>query len=371
MSARKQVAGSPVRGRIVMAVLHQEVRSPLPKIAPLLIGALEKSGWAVVTTFWGGRGPKEGWTTKILSRSRDLVLALATLAVHKDAVLFVNSSHSPRAIVRDVPLVLGAKALGRASLVLWHGSRSALVAGRPHALFTVGTGLLCRSADAVLVLSSAELEACQRIFPRGRYVLVANPYESKMPAPDWTSETCSILFVGRLMQEKGIYELLDAFAGLRTAQDWRLILVGDGPEGSAVADWIAAHGLSTRVEMPGYLDEPALRRQYMDASIFVLPSYSEGFPTAISEAMDAGLPVVTTRCGGMADHLDEGVNCLFVKARDAGDLERVLARLVDDPELRKSMGNANRRKVQGFAPDVVVGPYLRALEAARARKESE
>ena len=175
-----------------------------------------------------------------------------------------------------------------------------------------------------------------------------------------------ILFVSRVMRAKGVFELLEAFGKLSETHACTLSIVGDGPDMTGVVEWVGSHG--AQVSMPGYLDDAGLARQYACADIFVLPtSHSEGFPTVVSEAMDAGLPIVTTRRAGMIDHLEEGVNCLFVKERDPIGLEVAVAKLMDDPELRASMGEANRLKAESFAPEIVVGQYVRALEYVTAR----
>lgn len=163
------------------------------------------------------------------------------------------------------------------------------------------------------------------------------------------------------MRAKGVFDLLEAFGRLSETRPCSLSIVGDGPDMSAVVKWVTSHG--AQVDMPGYLDEVGLERQYACADIFVLPtSHAEGFPTVVSEAMDAGLPIVTTRRAGMIDHLKEGENCLFVQEGDSAGLEAAIARLMDQPDLRESMGEANRRKVDSFAPEVVVKQYVQALE---------
>jgi glycosyltransferase involved in cell wall biosynthesis len=171
------------------------------------------------------------------------------------------------------------------------------------------------------------------------------------------------LFVGRIIEAKGVFDLLEAFEEVAQTDSCRLSLVGDGEDRPAVSEWVREHGLSDRVDLPGYVDGNDLVQQYLDAAVFVLPTYSEGFPTVISEAMDAGLPIVTTPCRGMADRLAEGVNCLFVQPRDPHGLAVAVLRLLHDADLREIMGDANRRTVEAFAPEVAVRDYLRALES--------
>lgn len=352
-----------------MAVLHPSVRSPLPRITPLLAAALERRGWVVVTTFWGGRTSDEGWMRKIADRSLELGRALGKLRAHRASLLLVNSAHTRRGVGRDLPLVVGARCMGHGAVVLWHGSGPERIEQQPWSPFAVASRLLCRLADAVLVLSSGELSHWRRIEPAGRFVLVTNPYVTHLtPLRREEGAAPTILFVGRLLRGKGVYELVEAFSAVAAGRRCRLVVVGDGPERPSLAEAVTGAGLSDRVEMPGYLDPEALRRQYESADLFVLPSYSEGFPTVLSEAMDAGLPIVTTRCGGMVDHLIEEENCLFVRPRDPHGLEDALARLLDDAGLRERMGAANRRAVQGFAPDEVVVAYDEVLRAVAARR---
>jgi glycosyltransferase involved in cell wall biosynthesis len=77
--------------------------------------------------------------------------------------------------------------------------------------------------------------------------------------------------------------------------------------------------------------------------------------------MSAGLPIITTKTRGIADHLDEGTNAIFVPPRDSAALSRALERILDDALLRKRMAEANRKKVDEFAPSRVAAHYLDTL----------
>ena len=353
------------RGQIVMAVLHPSASGPLPKIAPLLVAVLERSGWAVEETYWGSRRSDEGLARRLLDRSLELVIALGKLALRSGAILFVNTSHSGRSLVRDLPLILGAKCLGHRAVVLLHGSEPELLCASPRSPFAFASAMLARWADAVLLLSDEEVRAWQRHVPQGRFFLVANPYVKHMPQVSRRAHTVpTILFVGRIIEAKGVLDLLQAFEEVAQTESCRMSLVGEGEDLHAVSEWVRAHRLSDRIDLPGYVNGQELVQQYLDAVVFVLPTYhSEGFPTVISEAMDSGLPIVTTRRRGMADRLAEGVNCLFVLPRDPHGLAAAVRRLLRDPNLREAIGEANRRRVEAFAPDVVVRDYLRALES--------
>jgi glycosyltransferase involved in cell wall biosynthesis len=174
------------------------------------------------------------------------------------------------------------------------------------------------------------------------------------------------MFAGRLVIEKGILDLLAAVALLPRGEGCRLLVCGSGPAEAEVREKARALSLGDRVVFAGHLAGSELAKAYASADVFVLPSYSEGFPTAITEAMDAGLPIITTRIRGMADHLAQGENALFVPVRDPRALAEALARILGDDTLRAAMSRANHQKVHDFAPSRVAAQYLQAIREIAA-----
>jgi glycosyltransferase involved in cell wall biosynthesis len=114
--------------------------------------------------------------------------------------------------------------------------------------------------------------------------------------------------------------------------------------------------------MAGYLQGDDLQRAYRSANLFVFPSWREGFPTVITEAMDAGLPIVTTYIRGAADHLKEGVHACFVPPQNPVALAAAIRRVLAEPELQARMAQANRAKVKEFAPAIIGEQYLGILK---------
>jgi glycosyltransferase involved in cell wall biosynthesis len=141
--------------------------------------------------------------------------------------------------------------------------------------------------------------------------------------------------------------LLDAARRLAAGT---VVLVGDGPLRPAAERYVRDHGLGDRVIFSGMRRDVASILAVSD--IFVLASRYEGLPLAIIEAMMAGLPVVATRVGGVAELVEDGVTGLIVPPRDGEALTRALRRLLADPELRHRMGMAGReRALRDFAED--------------------
>ena len=155
-----------------------------------------------------------------------------------------------------------------------------------------------------------------------------------------------LVFVGRLAAVKGVPVLLEALARLRADDpDVTLTLVGDGPERDWIERRIAELGLSGAVTITGYLSQSDVAAELARADIFVLPSFAEGVPVVLMEAMATGLPVVTTRIAGIPELVEHGVSGLVVPPGDVVGLTKALATLLADPALRDRMGTAGQAYV--------------------------
>jgi len=161
-----------------------------------------------------------------------------------------------------------------------------------------------------------------------------------------TAGAFHILCVGRLVAAKGPYELVDAARRLAAeGRDFRVTIVGAGPEERGLRAAIRDAGLERHVTLAGALNQDQVRRLYGEADAFVLPSFAEGIPVVLMEAMASGVPCVTTRITGIPELIrgdDEG---LLVAPSDAEALAAAIARLIDDPSLRARIAAAARRRV--------------------------
>jgi glycosyltransferase involved in cell wall biosynthesis len=155
-----------------------------------------------------------------------------------------------------------------------------------------------------------------------------------------------LLSVGRLAPAKGQHVLIDALA-LLAGQDrrLRLRLAGDGTERISLQRHIAALGLQGIVILEGWLAADRVRELYQGADLFVLPSFAEGVPVVLMEAMAMEIPCVATRVAGIPELIRDGIEGLLVDASDARQLAGAIAGLMDDPALRLRMGRAARLRV--------------------------
>jgi glycosyltransferase involved in cell wall biosynthesis len=180
-----------------------------------------------------------------------------------------------------------------------------------------------------------------------------------------------ILFLGRLGERKGVPELLRALADPRLATlRWIAVLAGDGAVERFRAE-TRALGLSDRIELTGWIDEAAARRQLATADMLVLPSHNEGLPMAVLEAMAHGLAVVTTPVGAIPDAIRDGETGLLVPARDPLRLADALHRLIVDPALRKGLGErAHARFADEFSIDAYTVRLMVIYRALASRQPS-
>lgn len=362
--------------RIAMLTAPSTAQGPLPALTPLLASALRDLGCEVDLLPWGRRLEGESLWRKLVQRPADLWRARRRLIAAPVEVVVIHTAHSWTTLLRDIPLVLAARGGRRAVVLHFHGSYcDRLVApGRPA--FKLASSLLLALSDAALVLSSEEQRQWRAFHPRSRVDVVRNPVRPLPPLqPPPARSRFAIpgagpiaLFVGRLIEAKGILDLVAALAMQSAEAPWHLLVVGDGPLEQEVRRRAARAGVAAKLTLTGYLQGDDLRAAYQVADVFVLPSYSEGLPLVVLEAMAAGLPIVTTGIRGMADHLRDGVNGLLVPPGEPPALAAALARLLGDGEEGRRMGRVNREQVAEFSPERVARDYLAVLREVVAAR---
>ena len=133
----------------------------------------------------------------------------------------------------------------------------------------------------------------------------------------------------------------------RRGADARLTIVGDGPQRNELERLAAELGVGDRLELPGSVGQDAIREYYARADLFALPSFAEGLPVVLIEAMAMGLPVVASHITGIPELVEEGVSGLLPTPGRGDELTDALAKLVETgPERRAEMGRSGRAKVE-------------------------
>jgi len=270
-------------------------------------------------------------------------------------------------------LMVGGMARLRGVPILVHvhgGGFDQFVAESPSLVRALARWLL-ESTPQVLSLSERWAEKLRPLFPNSRIEVLANPVEvsrfagiaqQRFDAQDRgeaPADPPTALFLGDLLERKGIYDLIAAWADVvRDVPGARLVLAGSGELDRARAAAEAA-GVSALVEIPGWIGFAEKLRRMAEASLFVLPSYTEGVPISLLEAMAAGLPSVVTPVGGVLDAVTDGQEALVVAPGDRAELARAIVQVLRSPALARALAATARQRARAF--DVIV--YADRLEA--------
>jgi glycosyltransferase involved in cell wall biosynthesis len=193
---------------------------------------------------------------------------------------------------------------------------------------------------------------------------------SQQPRPLPPSQASDLLYAGVLIPRKGVHDLLAAFARIAPDHpDSHLWIVGsaDNPAYAAgLRQQAAESGLGERIIFTGAVDQATLAGHMRRCRALVLPSYSEGLPRVVVEAMLAGMPVIATRVSGIPDVLRDGENGLLITPGDVDDLERALRRALGSAEVDDMAGAAQRFARAYFSVDAYLQGYRRLLADAAA-----
>ncbi|HUM04671.1 MAG TPA: glycosyltransferase [Terriglobales bacterium] len=163
-----------------------------------------------------------------------------------------------------------------------------------------------------------------------------------------------VLYVGRFVRSKGVFDLLDAYATLpkETRQVASLVMVGDGPEREELVRRSRAIDGGETV-FPGFLQRDELPALYALADVLVLPTYSDTWGLVVNEAMACGLPVIVTRAAGcVADMVKHGENGFLTDVGDVPAMSQAMKQIVNDPGLRERLGRCSMATSARFTPQM-------------------
>ncbi len=160
-------------------------------------------------------------------------------------------------------------------------------------------------------------------------------------------EVFEIICVGRLTPAKGQHILLDALNILvQDGRKVRLRLVGDGEDRASLEQHASALELGESIIFEGSVNQDKIRDLYAQADLFAIPSFAEGIPVVLMEAMSMEIPCVTTRITGIPEMIRDGIDGLLTTPSDVEELAGAIGKMIDDPELRERLAKNGRIRVQ-------------------------
>jgi len=265
-------------------------------------------------------------------------------------VVHMNASLDPKSYWRDLVYSIVAKLLGRHVVNQIHGGPMPQNFFRGNAFLTWVLRRFLVSSDVVTVLSSAELAAYRSFDSRIKVHLVPNAIDPVGLADQKrsynTDRSLRLVYVGRLVRAKGLFEIVEALMELKRAgREFKLSIAGVGPDHDELMAVAESAGLGDSVQFLGSVFAAEKRRLWLESDLFVFPSYTEGLPYSLLEAMAAGCVPITTPVAAIPDVMRDGQHGLFVPVKNPGALASAVAALDDDREGLIRMAKAARRRV--------------------------
>jgi len=294
---------------------------------------------------------------------------ITRLLVFKPDVVYVASSYD-WSYLRNVVLMFTAKLYGAKVVCHFHGRRSGplfLSSSRAIRRLLRATS---KSFDRIIFLSPGLKESLVAVFGLEKGEVVPNfiePSEFHRSSGLFVAESRAI-FIGRLSDDKGIYEFIESIALLRReGRQLRADILGVAEteqDELTVREFAAKAGVTEALVFHGLKTGPAKADLLGQATVFVLPSKLEIFPLAVLEAYASGLPVVASRVGALAEIVHEGENGFLIQPGSAKELAEFLGRILDDEQLRLKMAASNRRAVETcYSKDVSVNKVAEIFRA--------
>jgi glycosyltransferase involved in cell wall biosynthesis len=220
--------------------------------------------------------------------------------------------------------------------------------GTLHKILAPATRVVWNAASTVIAVSDGLRDLSIQAIPAVDIQVIPNGVDCEYFAPASTcrgpDDPFRMLFVGRVVRQKGLSYLLDALGTVkaRGTADWQLRIVGDGPMRPHLEAQAAHCDIADLVEFTGWLPFEQIPDEMRSANLFVLPSIIEGMPLVLLQAMACGLPVVATKVSGSVDLVQPGRNGLLVPAKDPALLAEALISLLGDRARCSQMGARSR-----------------------------
>lgn len=349
----------------------------LPSVVVLSTHVAGKGGVAAVVRGYQRAGLQDRWVlrylathcdgsraSKILAFIRASGTFLWMLVTAQIGVLHVHSSSRVSFFRKSAFILL---ALGARVPVILH-----IHSGRFDQFYNDELGplgkrfvrILFTRVSRIVALSKNWQELFRSIAPKAKITIVRNAVElSDAHTKRDHSGQRVILFLGRMCEQKGFYDLLHVLA--RIQSDEQEVVLWAGGDGDAEAALTEARklGIENRLRLLGWVSGDAKQQAFNEADIFCLPSYAEGLPMALLEAMAVGLPVVTTPVGGIPEIVTDGKEGFVIEPGDLNAMRAALTNLLLNNDLRLRMGAAAYRRIEEEFSLKAVLPQIEVLYA--------
>lgn len=252
-----------------------------------------------------------------------------------------------KSFYRKLIITAWSKLLGYKVLIHWHGGKTMdfMKSGVNRWFLRRMTGM----ADGFIALSEFWKTYFSRHFQNCPIFVVNNAILYQAEDKTYGKPTVSMLFMAMVNRRKGIYDLLPALALVKENNShWHLTIAGRGDD-EEVMRLIKEYGLEDNVTFVGWASGDKKVELLRNADVFVLPTYADAFPMSVLEAMEFGMPVISTTIGSIPEMVIEGENGYLIEPGDTEGLYQIIMRYLENPDQIKSHGKKSRELVKKFS----------------------
>lgn len=300
--------------------------------------------------------------SKLFFFIKSLVLFFIRLVTDRRIKIVHICSASRGSFYRKAIVLSVSRSFRKSTIFHIHGAGFDVFYNTSHPLRRFCIRWVLDFSDEIIVLSKRWHSVVSKMTRNTNIKIIPNPIDVSdfrhiRQRRDFSG--LNIFTAGRLERRKGTYDILDiAPAVLREMPGVRFYLAGDG-DVEKIRGLCRKKGIEESMILLGWLDRAGLVSELERASVFLLPSYHEGLPIAILEAMASGLPVISTKVGGIPEMIEDGVNGFLVTPGKKEELSKRLVELLGNTKLKETMARNNIEKIDSmFRLDRVVSRFF-------------
>lgn len=313
--------------------------------------------------------PRENLTIlqRIYAEIKQLIIYVREIIFYQPSGVLVETSFDVKTVIRDSIHLVVAKIFAVPFFLHAHGGEWHCIP-KWNPVFRGVARTFLKGCSTIIVTSEEELREIVRQFGEGvKVVKISNPL--CLPKPSsvhvrcYNSEKFRIVFASRLIESKGIMDVIYAMTFLKNLDDIELHVYGKGDKYEEAQYEVLVKNLEKQVFFKGNIPLTELLNEYACCDVYLFPSYHlEGFPMALFYAVAMGAPVIATKIRSLPEYLREPDNCLWTEPRNPEMLAQKILFLRANEPLRKLMRENNKILAKNFEPEVIAHKFQKVWE---------
>jgi glycosyltransferase involved in cell wall biosynthesis len=315
-------------------------------------GLFEKLNIEYFETHGGGSKKK-----KVLIFLNQLIKIL--FRIHEFNIIHLQTA-SYWSFRRKFILILISKIFKKKIIIHIHGAKFISYFSKSIYIEKLAIMFAFKISDIIICLSPEWHKDLKKIYNEAKIITIPNSIKIALSTEDLdynkNTKNKNILFFGRLGKRKGVYELIEAAKQIDFEKfNAQIYLCGDG-EIELISKKIFDLKLEDHIRVLGWVEGNKKNKIYKEGYIFILPSYFEGLPMSILEAMSYGLPIISTTVGGIPYAVKNGIEGFLIEPGNYNLLAKRINTLLEDESLRNKMSSAAKRKIsEMFTIEILEG----------------